>query len=458
MADRDPQIFNPDIDRQDQAERRDHGNGQHHEPGVAGTAQGAAEDHVQGVKKQIGGNDPQQREAEVLHRLPGCGALRGGEERGEHQFRGEEEEQIDRQDLEQEELTAAPDIGRGENRVAAAQGLADQHAHALGDAHRRHEGQGVDRQDDIGCGQFGQADPPDQQNKQGEGQDIHGKLERSGNPEAHQPGENLPIRTEAGEDPEAAVVLSREDQAGKTEDIDPPGGHRGDGGAFDAQLRHAPVTEDQGIVEGDIDENAEEGDDHHRSGDSSTGEKGGEGNHCHMENGPLAEYRKIVLFEQPHPGGMAGEGKKRPRPINPEQPEDETAAEGEMDALPEDAANPALLAPAGILGDEDPDIAADPAEKGDGQVGADAGRQCRRDRVDTVMGEEDPVGEFHQGRCRQAEDQGQADPQDLLVTVAPDQIFQEKRHGLAGRFDKKGWLNPSPIGTGSVGEGRISRR
>ena len=62
----------------------------------------------------------------------------------------------------------------------AAEGLADQDADALGDAHRRHEGQGVDRQHDIGGCQLDGADPADQQDEDGEGQDVDAELQRAG--------------------------------------------------------------------------------------------------------------------------------------------------------------------------------------------------------------------------------------------------------------------------------------
>ena len=230
------------------------------------------------------------------------------------------------------------------------------------------------------------------------------------------------------------LLFPGEDQPGKTEDIDAPGGDRGDGGAFDAHLRHAPVAEDQGVIERDVDEDPEKGDDHHRSGDPPAGEEGGEGNHRHMEHGALAEDGKVDFFERPHSLGVAGEGKERPRRKNPEQPEDEAGGQGEMDALPQHAADLALIAPAGILGDEDSDVAADPAEKGDGQIGDDAGRQGRGDGIDAVIGKEDPVGEFHQGRGRQAEDQRQADRAGPPGSGFVRQIFKKRE---SCRFEAK---------------------
>ena len=134
-----------------------------------------------------------------------------------------------------------------------------------------------------------------------------------------------------------------------------------------------------------------------------------------MQYRAVAEDGKVDFLLAPHLLGMAGQPEERLARPGPEQGQQHPGKEGEEDALPEHQADALLLAAAGVLGDEHPDIAAHPAEESDEQIGGDAGGQRRRDRLDAVVGKEDAVGEFHGRGGREADHQGETDAQHRAV-------------------------------------------
>jgi len=254
------------------------------------------------------------------------------------------------------------------------------------------------------------------------------------------------------ENGETAVVIAGEDQKAQQQETDRPGADRGDRRSGDPHLRQTPAAEDQGVVERDVDDHAEQGAEHHRPGHPPAGEEGRQRGDGDMEDGAAAEDIEIDPLQGLDLRAVAGEAEQRPAGDQGKEPEDQAGEQGEIDPLPQHPADLAMGAAAAVLGDEHPGVAADPAEEGHEQEGGDAGRRGGGDRLEVVVGEKGAVGEFHYRGRRHARHQRQADPDDVMVAAATAPMADQLEH--AGGMVSAGVA----VGLGGGSECPLTRR
>ncbi|VTR71219.1 hypothetical protein DESC_910019 [Desulfosarcina cetonica] len=117
------------------------------------------------------------------------------------------------------------------------------------------------------------------------------------------------------------------------------------------------------------------------------------------------DFRRVAAQLENRPGSL---GRRR---------EDDGGQQGEIDPLPDAGADAGEISRTGILGHENAQVAGDSGKEGQDEKSGHAGRQGCGNGIEGIVGQKDPVGEFHDRGGRHGENQGQADGKKITIMM-----------------------------------------
>jgi len=264
----------------------------------------------------------------------------------------------------------------GDVGFLGAQILAHEHRNGNAASDHGHERQGVDVERNIGGRQTGGPQTAHNENKSRKAGYFKEELHTRWESKPQQPDEKPLFQPPAFPGMIDTIVATGQQQNEKYQQGKHTGNHRGNGGASNAELRKSPVSENQGVVQNEVNHRGRSIDPHHRPCFAPTAEKSGQRIRADIGAAAQAHDLKIDNFVLLNRWAVADQLERRAGEGDDTQ-HDEPTDQRHIDALPEGRTDAMVPPRPVILGHERTDIAGSSHEDADdGKTEHSRGHSC----------------------------------------------------------------------------------